>query len=96
MSIMELTYDLRKPGRNYETLYTAIRAFGTYAKATESTWFVETNLSAGETLGRLRPHVDANDVLTVNECGSDWAFMNLSTDVAKWLTDRLKAKIRWI
>ena len=38
-----ISYDLRKPERNYEALYEAIKAYGTWAHINESLWAVVTS-----------------------------------------------------
>ena len=43
MSSKIISYDLCAPGRNYDALYKAIKAYGTWAHITESTWFVKQN-----------------------------------------------------
>ena len=87
--IHQIDYDLRKPGRNYESLYEAIRAFGVYAHALESTWLVETQLSAGQVRDRLRSHTDSNDRLLVTRLTGESAWYGLDPVVEQWLQQRM-------
>ena len=43
MNLHLVTYDLRKPGRDYATLFAAIKALGKAIKPLQSTWIVATN-----------------------------------------------------
>ena len=38
-----ISYDLRAPHRDYETLYSAIRSYGIWGRLTESTWAIVAN-----------------------------------------------------
>ena len=56
--ICAINYDLKKPGQNYDPLYTAIKSLGTCWHYLSSTWLVDTNLSANGIWQKLAPHVD--------------------------------------
>ena len=43
MSRYIITYDLSKPGRNYDDLYQRIKSYGTWAKIAESSWAIVTD-----------------------------------------------------
>jgi hypothetical protein len=45
MTIYSINYDLKKPGRDYEGLYTAIKGCGDWWHYLESTWLVDTALN---------------------------------------------------
>lgn len=80
-----INYDLRKPGRSYESLIAAIKSLGSWAHPVESSWIVQTHLSDQQTLNVLLPHVDTNDKIIVTELtGSAWWY-GLDKDVADWL-----------
>lgn len=60
--ILLITYDLKKPGQSYRDLHEAIKGSGTsWWHYLESTWLIDTGLSAEQVFGRLKPHVDRND-----------------------------------
>ena len=48
-----LSYDLRAPGRNYASLYDAIKVYGKWARINESVWAVVTSSSATQ----IRDHL---------------------------------------
>lgn len=83
---ISVSYDLRAPGRSYETLYAAIKRTGSaWARLLESLWVVVTNKTSAQVRESLSAHVDQNDQLLVAEFGPVWASMNLGKDVNDWL-----------
>jgi hypothetical protein len=68
-----LSYDLRKPGRNYENLIAAIQKYAQWAKPLESVWIIKANQTASEVRDNLSQHLDPNDGLIVVEFGGSWA-----------------------
>ena len=85
MSRITVNYDLHAPGRDYSTLYAAIKTLGAWAHVLESCWVVETNLTPSGVRDRLRQHIDANDSLFVWKEPGEWASWNIKPDVAEWL-----------
>jgi hypothetical protein len=86
LKVYNISYDLNRPGQNYESLFTAIKAIsGVWAKPLLSTWLVATHLTADGIYNRLRPHIDNNDKLLITGCTPDWQGSNLSKPVADWL-----------
>ena len=80
MSSKIISYDLCAPGRNYDALYKAIKAYGTWAHITESTWFVKTGSSCVEVANNLLAHLDKNDRLFVGELTGSAAWNNTLCD----------------
>ena len=60
MSVYSISYDLRKPGRNYENLIASLRHWGAVSYL-ESDWLLVSNASAEQIRDALLPLVDAND-----------------------------------
>lgn len=82
-----ISYDLRST-RNYDSLYGAIKSYGTWAHILESTWAIVTSKSAGEIRDHLMNFLDEDDRIFVIrsgaeaawrgiECSSDWLKRNL-------------------
>ena len=88
-TIFQIDYDLRKPGRNYDTLIPAIQAVGTWAHPLKSTWLVESSLNAYQIAVYLRQHMDANDGLLVTRLQGDVAWASLPADVVAWIQTQL-------
>lgn len=63
--IYAINYDLKRPGQNYEALYSAIKSCGAAWHYLGSTWLVDTSLTAQGVWNKLEPHVDKNDFFLV-------------------------------
>lgn len=63
--IYAINYDLKRPGQNYEELYTAIKGCGASWHFLGSTWLVDTSLNASGIWQRIAPHVDKNDFFLI-------------------------------
>lgn len=83
-----IAYDLCAPGRNYDNLYEAIRAYGIWAHITESTWFVKTTDSCVQVRDKLLSYVDSNDRLFVGELTGNAAWHKVICD-----SDYLKSNL---
>ncbi len=80
-----VTYDLKKPGQNYSTLYDAIKSLGSWWHYLDSTWLVDTNFySANSVSEKLTPHIDKNDNLLVIGVKNDYQGY-LPEDAWDWL-----------
>lgn len=84
-----ISYDLSKPGRNYDDLYEAIKALGTWWHCLESVWIVETGKTCGQVRDELSPHLDSNDKLAVFTLQGGWATTGMSKDCNDWLHNNL-------
>jgi hypothetical protein len=72
MSVYIVTYDLRKPGKDYEPLLAAIRKY-THCHALKSAFFIDTSEGAAAIRDKLDKLVDENDQLYVMELKKHWA-----------------------
>jgi hypothetical protein len=70
--IYSINYDLRFPGRDYSSLYNAIKGCGEWWHFLGSTWLVNTSLNAQQIWDRLAPYVDQNDHVLVIRIGRDY------------------------
>ena len=82
--IYSINYDLKKPGRNYEALYEAIKSCGAWWHYLDSTWLVDTSLTASQIWERIRGDLDKNDSVLI---------IGVTKDYAGWLP---KAAWEWI
>lgn len=79
-----INYDLNAPVQNYDTLIEAIKAYGEWAKISQSCWAVKTNETDEEIRDKLRRYIDHNDVIFV--CAFDgWFSQNLPNGIVSWL-----------
>ena len=72
-----VSYDLCKPGKNYDDLYKYIRNFSSWAHITESTWFVSSDKSCADIRDEIKNIVDSNDKIFVAELTGVAAWNNV-------------------
>lgn len=87
MATFIVSYDLVKQ-RDYESLYKAIEAYGTWAHIHESVWAVVTSDSAESVRDNLLAHVDADDRVFVIKSGHEAAWRGILC-TSEWLQDNL-------
>ena len=88
MGVLLITYDLSKPGRNYDELLKRIKSYGTFAEITESSWTIVTEQSPVMVRDHLNPALDSNDKLFVGILfGSAW--IGLDDNISDWLKENL-------
>ncbi len=88
MACYIISYDLKGAGRNYEGLYDAIKAYGTWAHINESLWAVVTSNSAVQVRADILKHIDGNDSLFVIKSGLEAAWNNVICK-NEWLKENL-------
>ena len=88
MSAHIITYDLSRPGRNYDELYARIKSYGTWARITESSWTIVTEQSPVAVRDHLKPALDSNYKLFVSTLGVS-AWIGLSKEISDWLKKNL-------
>jgi hypothetical protein len=83
-----ITYDLCKPGQNYDNLIAAIKKYS-WAKVTESSWFIGTADSAATVRDNLLRYIDSGDRLMVAALTGEASWHNClasTDDIKKLLT----------
>ena len=83
-----ITYDLCKPGQNYDELINAIKTYN-WCKIAESAWVVTTTKKASEIRDHLKSKIDKNDKLFVGKLNGEAAWYGESDTVTKWLKENL-------
>ena len=83
------SYDLRKPGRNYDSLYGYLKSFASWCHALESDWFVVSDKTAAEVRDGALAHVDEGDGIVVTRATAGWATHGVSKEINDWLRDSL-------
>jgi hypothetical protein len=76
MAKQEVSYDLRKPGRNYEALYTRLADWKA-VRVLQSVWIIETASTSESIRDDLAKYIDANDGLLVTGLTGEAAWKNL-------------------
>lgn len=85
--IYSISYDLKRPGQNYNALYEATKGCGDWWHYLESTWLIDTSLTALSIWQRLAPRVDQNDrvlVIGVTKDHQGW----LPKESWEWINSR--------
>ena len=85
-----ITYDLHKPGQNYEALIAKIKACGAWAFLTQSTYLVMTEKTPVEVRDNLKTVLDSNDSLFVGVAPPPSAWSGLEKEVSQWILDNQK------
>lgn len=85
MAVYAVTYDLHKPGQDYEKLHEQLRSYRNYSKRFESFWLIDASQSASEIRDDLKKVVDENDTVFVVEVKKHWAGLNLADGMVNWL-----------
>ena len=67
--IYAINYDLRQPDRDYSGVFAAIKSCGDWWHYLESTWLVDTSLSADSVWNLLAPHVHSSDSVLIHSVG---------------------------
>lgn len=93
MSVKLVTYDLNKPGQNYEGLLKQIKQFA-WARLSESSYAVETDLTPKALYDLLSPYLDASDTLLVITLTAPY-YGRASKEVIDWLERRLASVPSW-
>ena len=89
MAVYLVTYDLNKAGKDYKSLYDEIQALGSWSHYLDSTWFVDTSLTATQIRDKLISVMDSNDYLFVTKVTRNYSGW-LQTKAWDWLTDHVK------
>lgn len=85
-----ITYDLNKAGKDYESLYSALKEYQFERDADlDSVWFVSTSWTAGQIFEDLKHHIDSNDRLFITQIQKDGYFGWMRENIWPWINDRV-------
>jgi len=88
--VLIISYDLNKPGQNYETLIQRIKALGAWAKLGGSAYLVFTEYNPVQVRDHLWAVMDKSDQLFVGTCQPPAAWNGMSEDVGNWIRNNMK------
>lgn len=84
-----ISYDLYRPGQNYEQVAQSIKNLGAWAKIHQSFWYVKSTVGISDAGKRIWAVMDQNDKLIVIDTTNNSAvWYNLSEEVAKHIRDQ--------
>ena len=90
-----VSYDLNQPGQNYPKLYEKIESLGSSAwHCLDSTWMIDTQLSAADVRDAVKSAVDESDDVVVVKAGNAWATSGLSDNCNAWLREHVTGKAK--
>ena len=89
MTTYVVTYDLSKPGQQYNDLIEALKGYGTYFHIQQSVWIIHSSTTAGQVRDHLQQYIDSNDKLFVATLSGEAAWIGYDVDDTKWLKDNL-------
>lgn len=86
-----VSYDLKVPGRDYTSLYDAIKSYGEWQHPLESTWILYTADSADQISSNLRSEgrMDNSDLLFVCELKIENRQGWLDKNVWTWINSKV-------
>lgn len=86
-----VSYDLKVPGRDYTSLYDAIKSYNDWRHPLESTWLLYTTENADQISSKLRisGNMDNRDLLFVCELNIKDRQGWLDKEVWNWIKERL-------
>ena len=87
--VYTISYDLNRPGKDYSSLYAAIKNLGPWCHPVDSTWYVSTNLTAAQVRDALTAVMDSSDQVLVSQATAPGAWRNLEDDISAWLKQYL-------
>lgn len=83
-----ISYDLKNPGRDYTSLYEAIKTNRDWQHPLESLWLVYTRESADDIYNTIKPKLDNNDLLFISELNPDNRQGWMAKSCWEWLNTR--------
>ena len=84
MKVFCVSYDLNKPGQNYNELIKELKDSQVWWHYLDSTWLIKTDESADNLSSRLKKHLDKNDNLLIIRVTKDYAGW-LPKDAWDWI-----------
>jgi hypothetical protein len=90
---LHVSYDLKNPGRDYDTVIERIKQLGGWAKIHYSFWYLKTDLSAWQVRDELVKVTDADDsIYVVDATSNEAAWHNIPPAVAGYINTNWNLK----
>ena len=85
-----ITYELHRPGQNYEELIRKIQSYGTWARLGGSEYIIISLQSAVQIRDYLGGTIDNNDSIFVGTLIAPAAWSGMTEEVSNWIRNNLK------
>jgi hypothetical protein len=89
MSVLLITYDLNKPGQDYEDVHKYIKQFS-WARISESSYAIETNLTPDQIYQGISKFIDKTDRVYIITLDAPYSGQG-PQEVNQWLSEHLNA-----
>ena len=90
---LHISYDLKKPDKNYEQVIAAVKKLGSWAKIHYSFWYVKSEFAAEQARDYLLKSIDSNDSIYVADCtNNNAAWHNIPQDSSTFIRDSWKSR----
>ena len=90
MAVHWVNYDLTQPGQNYDDLIEYLKSHPSWAKPLESSFFIDTPVSAAKLRDEITKRIDSSDkVVVVTVTNQNWATKGISSKVTDWMKKHL-------
>lgn len=88
MAVLQVTYDLRKPGKDYADVLKTIKSHDGWARLSESCYAIATQATPDSVFSQLKLYLDDNDYLYIVTLKKPFAGRG-PKDVNDWLETNL-------
>lgn len=86
---LHISYDLNKPGQDYEKIISKIKTLGNWAKIHKSYWYVNSNYTASQAVDVLWAVRDSSDSLyVVDATNNNASWRNISAESEKFIKEQ--------
>lgn len=88
MTTLLITYDLNKPGKDYNDLLKTIKSYSSWARLSESSYAIKTDHSPQQVFDTLKSFIDQNDNIYIITLKKPYTGFG-PKDVNNWLENHL-------
>ncbi len=85
MSVLIVSYDLDKPGQNYQRLISLIKAYGSWAQLGGSAYLISATATPQQVRDYLMQALDSSDKLFVGVAPAPSAWAGMPDEVSNWI-----------
>ncbi|MCW2370327.1 hypothetical protein [Sphingobium sp. B11D3D] len=86
---LHISYDLMKPGQNYDAVIERVKELGNWAKIGYSFWYVRSDYTAAQARDHIVPALDAGDKLYIVDATKNTAaWHGLPQQVSDFIKDK--------